>query len=100
MEKIADAETSQNKTLPSAKEYRNSSSENAYFERHSKMKHVIDTMPLFTMIAADKIEEKTLDITRTATLSSIKGKLNQTEHKTIQDIIEYVKMQKKDGLYD
>ena len=97
---LMDAESVRNKVLSSSEEYNSVSSGNAFFELHTKVKHVIDTMPMFTMIVADKVVEETLDICRTSVLSSIKAKVNQSELSTVDEITKFAKTQKKDALYD
>ena len=99
-ERLADADVVRNRALSTAEDYRKDNTDNAEFELDSRIKGIIDSMPLFSMQVADKMVDKTLDICRTATLSSIRTKVTAMTDTPMSKIIAFVKTQKKDGLYD
>lgn len=99
-ERLMDADAVRNKSMASSEEYNKASTKNPLFGLGAKVKHVIDSMPRFSIIVARKLVDKTIDLCRTSILSSIRKKANQLEDGTVDKIIKFVKTQKKDGLYD
>ena len=67
------------RALGAAKDYDRRNASNAEFNLDKLANPVEDTMPLFTTAAEDKVDGKTKDAARAATISAISYKPNQQE---------------------
>ena len=89
-----------NASLHASAAYNNASASNEEFSLHDAVKNVVQQMPLFTDAVAERLATKEGDTARAATLSSIYAKITQGGETDMAKILEFVKTQKKDTLYD
>ena len=88
-----------NAALTGADAYRCKSNLNAKFDVASKVKKIIDIMPILTKPVASKIVEKMTDKVHQSISSSIWWKIKQQDTMTLDEMIKFRREQKHDELF-
>ena len=83
-----------------AENYRTKSTTNAELDVLDTIKSVLDSMILFTRDVALRVAERQKELSRSACMSSIYGKVAAQGNEDLKTGIKFAKTQKKDAYYD
>ena len=99
-DKFKDMDDLRSAALSKSETYHTKSSTHREFDIYNQVKHLIDSMPVFTTFIADLLAQHKIDKKNQSVGTSIYAKVKAMNPMNIIDTLKYVKTQKKDSLYD
>ena len=100
MDRVKEIDPLRNATLAGSETYHAKSAKNAFFDVATKVRKVIDTMPILTIPVAVKLAGRITDKVNQTVASSIWGKIKTQDAMGMDAMIKFCKDQKHDKLFD